>query len=221
MTRASTCYICDSPETSREHAPPLCFFPEANDIGRDLRRNLVTVPSCDRHNSRKQKDDEFFRSVILMTTAPNSDTGKHQFIRKLLPAASRMPHSHRLFFADKGTVAEGQGRALQIDRKRFDTCIDHLARALFFDAFHRKWSLPISVVSPNFFSGITSGQMLPHQPTQKAVEVSRQVLGAEPIRGENPDVFKYRLRYDEAEEIFAFAAIFYGCFEIYAFSSKD
>jgi hypothetical protein len=69
MTRASTCYMCDSPETSREHAPPLCFFPETKDVGRDLRRNLVTVPSCDVHNSKKSKDDEFFRSLVLMAAA--------------------------------------------------------------------------------------------------------------------------------------------------------
>ncbi len=212
--------MCDSPETSREHAPPLCFFPEAKEVGRDLRRNLVTVPSCERHNSRKSKDDEYFRSVILMTAAPNSDTGKHQFIRKLLRGAARTPHSHRLFFADKGTIAEGKGRVLQIDRKRFDACIDHLARALFFDAFHRKWNLPISVVSPNFFSGIASDQVVPHQLTQDTVEVSRQVLGPEPIRGENPEVFKYRLRYDETDETYAFAATFYDCFEVYSFSSK-
>ncbi len=220
MTRISTCYMCDSPETSREHAPPLCFFPEANDIGRDLRRNLVTVPSCDRHNSRKQKDDEYFRSVILMTAAPNSDTGKHQFTRKLLRAAARTPHAHRSFFGDKGTIAEGKGRALQIDRKRFDACIDHLARALFFDAYHSKWSLPIAVVSPNFFSGIAADQVVPHQMTLDTVEVSRRVLGPEPIRGENPEVFKYRLRYDEADETYALEVIFYDCFEAYSFSSR-
>ncbi|MCZ6622820.1 MAG: hypothetical protein O7B35_01075 [Deltaproteobacteria bacterium] len=216
----STCYMCDSPETSRKHAPPLCFFPEAKEVGRDLRRNLITVPSCERHNSRKSKDDEYFRSVILMTVAPNSDTGRHQFNRKLLRAADRTPHAHRLFFADKGTIAEGKERVLQIDRERFDACIDHLARALFFDAFHRKWSLPISVYSPNFFSGIDSDQVVPHQLTQDTVEVSRQVLGPEPIRGENPEVFKYRLRYDKTDETYNFWAMFYDYFEIYSFSSK-
>ena len=137
-----------------------------------------------------------------------------------LRTKGRLPLGNRPFVR-KGTVAEGQGRALQIDRERFDTCINHLARALFFDAFHRKWDLPISVVSPNFFSGIASDQMVPHQPTKKAVEMSRQVLGAEPIRGENPEVFKYRLRFDEAEEAYAFTAIFYDCFEVYSFSSKN
>lgn len=212
--------MCDSPETSREHAPPLCFFPEANDIGRDLRRNLVTVPSCDRHNSRKSKDDEYFRSVILMTAAQNSDAGRHQFLGKLLRAAARTPHAQRSFFSDQGTIADGKGRVLQVDRQRFDACVDHLAKALFFDAFRRKCSLPISVVSPDFFRGIASDQVVPHRLTLETVDVSRQVLGAEPIRGENPEVFRYRLRYDEVGNTFAFAAIFYDCFEVYSFSSR-
>jgi len=212
--------MCDSVETSREHAPPLCFFPEAKEFGRDLRRNLITVPSCDQHNSKKSNDDEFLRSVVLMAAGSNQ-AGQHQFHWKILPATSRKPHTYRSFFADKGTVARGTGHASQIDRDRFDLCIDHLARALFFHTFKRRWQLPVTTLSPNFYSGIDSDTMVPHQPTIEAVEVSRQVLGSEPVNGKNPDVFQYRIRYDEIEEGLAFAAIFYDCFEVYSYSSKD
>ena len=61
--------MCDAPSTSREHAPPISLFPEADVFGRDVRRNLITVPSCDAHNSMKSKDDEVFRAVILMQAA--------------------------------------------------------------------------------------------------------------------------------------------------------
>ena len=220
MKSATTCYMCDSVETSREHASPLCFFPEAKEIRRDLRRNLITVPSCDRHNSYKSKDDEFLRSVILMTSE-TSETWRYQSFRKLLRATARMPHAYESFFRDKGTVAQGKDRVLQIDRQRFDRCIDHLARAVFFDAFKRKWQLSMSIVSPNFFSGISAGQIVPHKLTGSIVETSRQFLCGEPIRGENPEVFKYRLRYDEVGEGYTFAAIFYGCFEVYSYSSRD
>jgi hypothetical protein len=220
MTNPSTCYMCDSIETSREHTPPLCFFPEANEIGQDLRRNLITVPSCARHNSQKSKDDEFLRSVILMTPGIN-EAKKHLFFGKLLPAASRKPHVYKSFFADKGTVVQGKGRALKIDRIRFNNCIDHMVRAIFFDAFKHKWSLPISITSPNFFSGISSDKMVPHQPTLQAVESSRKFLSGEPNRGTNPEVFLYRIRYDAPNECYAFAAIFYDCFEVYSFSSRE
>jgi len=216
----TSCYMCDSVETSREHVPPVCFFPNAQEIGRDLRRNLITVPSCDRHNSLKAKDDEYLRAVIVMTATHNK-VGQHQFVRKLLPAVARRPNAYKSFFADKGTVADGKDRALQINRKRFNSCIDHLARAIFFNTFNCKWQLPISIVSPNLFSGIHSDQMVPHQPTEIAVETSRQFLIGEPTRGENPEVFKYRVRYNKKDERYAFAAIFYDCFEVFSFSSRE
>lgn len=188
-------------------------------IGLDLRRNLITVPSCDCHNSLKSKDDECLRTVILMTTG-NNKVAQHQFFGKLLPAVARRPHVYKTFFSDKGTVAKGKDRALQIDRKRFNRCIDHLARAIFFDAYKDKWQLPIAIVSPNFFSGVSSDQMVPHQPSSKAVETSRKYLAGEPNKGENPEVFMYRIKHDAENEVYAFAAIFYGCFEIYSFSSR-
>ncbi len=219
MTSATTCYMCDSVEASREHAPPSCFFPKAKKFGQNLRRNLITVPSCDQHNSQKSKDDEFLRSVILMTPG-NNRAGQHQFAWKLLPATSRKPHAYRTFFKDKGTVAQGRGRALQIDRGRFDHCIEHLVRALFFHTYKRKWQLSIDIFSPNFFSGIDSDSMIPDQSTVKKVEASRHFLSCAPNQGENPDVFQYRIRCDESGEGFACAAIFYGCFEVYSYSSK-
>jgi hypothetical protein len=213
--------MCDSAATSREHAPPSCFFPNTTNFGRNLRRNLITVPSCDFHNSHKSKDDEFLRSVILMPTAENSEAGQHQFFEKLLPATTRLPHTFTSFFGDQGTVSGGRNRVLKIDRKRFDNCIDHLARAIFFYDFKRQWQLPISIVCPNFFKGVQSDQLVPHQPTINAAEISRQWLSGIPNRGENPEVFRYRIRYDEEGEGYAFGAIFYDSFEVFSFSSRE
>jgi hypothetical protein len=211
--------MCDLAETSREHAPPSSFFPETKIIGRDLRRNLVTVPSCDLHNSSKSKDDEFLRSVILMSEKNNA-AGKHLFFGKLLRAVKRSPLTYGSFFLDKGTIGQGKDRVLQLDRDRFDRCIDHIARALFFDCYKRKWLLPISVTSPNFFGRIQSDSIIPHHLNMNAVDISREFLRDEPIRGENPDVFKYRLRYEEATDSYALGAIFYDHFEVFTFSSK-
>ena len=194
------------------------LFSKGERYWRDLRRNLITLPSCDLHNSCKSKDDEYLRTIILMT-AGNNAVGQHQLFGKLLPAVARRPHAYRAFISDKGTVARGKGRALQIDRKRFNRCIDHLVRAIFFDTYKHKWLFPIVSVSPNFFSGTSSDQMVPHQPSLKAMEASRQFLAKEPNRGEKSEVFMCRVRWDEANKQYAFAAIFYGCFEVYSFST--
>jgi len=220
MASDSTCYMCPAAETSREHAPPQCLFPDAKEIGRDLRRNLITVPSCDDHNSAKSKDDEFLRAVILFSAVSSSEVARHQFLGKLLRGAARNPHAYANFFTDAGTLAESSQHALRFERNRFDACIDHLVRAIFFHTFGTKWELPITVVSPNFHSAVSDDCAIPHQPTQKTVAVSKRFLEGEQIRGENPDVFKYRVRYDADTGLFAFAACFYGFFEIYSASSQ-
>jgi len=218
MRRDPDCYMCEARATSREHAPPLCLFPEQQEIGRDLRCNLVTVPSCDLHNSRKQTDDEFFRAVILMFAAGNSTVAQLQFLGKLLRAAKRKPEAHSSFFVDYGKIADGSGNALQIDVGRFEKCIDHLARALFFDAFKAKWSLSFVVASPNLHVSVAGGIAVPRDRI-RAIDATRDFLIQENVKGENPDVFMYRLRFDQSSETYAFAAIFYNFFEVFAVSS--
>ena len=59
------CYVCDSPSTSVEHVHPLCLFPETKDWKfSSFRKHLITVPSCDLHNSKKSKDDEFLMITL-------------------------------------------------------------------------------------------------------------------------------------------------------------
>ena len=213
--------MCSAPETSREHVPPQCFFPLAKDIGRDLKRNLITVPSCDVHNSNKSKDDEYFRSVVLFSAAASNEIAKHQFLGKMMRAVSRKPHVYSNFFEDEGTFANGEAHAMRIDRERFDACVDHFVRAIFFYTYQQKWELPTFVISPNIYSAIKEDYAVPHPPTTNAVDVTREFLEQEEIRGENPEVFKYRIRYDEAANMYGFAAIFYDFFEIYSASSSE
>jgi hypothetical protein len=54
--------------------PPECIFPEAKDAagGRDLRRNLITVPSCAEHNLKKGADDIYLMWVMCCNLSANS-----------------------------------------------------------------------------------------------------------------------------------------------------
>ena len=60
------CYMCDNLATTIEHAPPKCIFPEKKDLpaGMDLRKELITVPSCEEHNTAKSTDDEYLLNII-------------------------------------------------------------------------------------------------------------------------------------------------------------
>jgi hypothetical protein len=98
--------------------------------------------------------------------------------------------------------------------------MDHIARALLFHHHSRKWSRRIVVASPDFYSAISGDEMVPHAGSIRAIEVTQNLLRFEPIYGDNPEVFRYRLQYDSGDESYAFAAQFYESFEVYAFSAK-
>src|ERR1700733_6530786 len=83
------CYYCGRPATSREHVPPECIFPEKKDSsGKDYRKNLITVPSCDEHNLHKSKDDEFLMANVTPVVG-NNGAGFVQTRTKLRRAFDR------------------------------------------------------------------------------------------------------------------------------------
>src|ERR1700735_2567636 len=106
-----TCYICEQIATSREHVPAQSFFPEGKDAlnGADLRRNLITVPSCDAHNQNKKKDDEYLWIIISACSSLN-ECG-HQMVRtKVRRSTERRPALVRSLFeeGDFAWVSDGQ-----------------------------------------------------------------------------------------------------------------
>ena len=69
------CYYCNEIATPKEHTPPKCFFPKKKDLpsgSPDYRKNLITVPSCEKHNTGRSKDDEYTAVSIIMHS-DNSD----------------------------------------------------------------------------------------------------------------------------------------------------
>ncbi|MDC5072991.1 hypothetical protein NRA08_18095, partial [Acinetobacter baumannii] len=68
----NTCYMCDAEATTVEHVPPKCIFPESKDLSSadkllDFRKQLITVPSCDDHNGKKSKDDEYLFCMLAIS----------------------------------------------------------------------------------------------------------------------------------------------------------
>lgn len=123
----ASCYMRDSPETWRGHVPPRCLFPAVQEIGQDLRLNLITVPSCDAHNSHRSKDDEFLRTVITMFSADRSAVGRVQYCGKLSRGLKRRQLSMVASSMTQALSSRANRRALQIDRQRFDGCVNHIA----------------------------------------------------------------------------------------------
>lgn len=213
----STCYMCDAPATSREHAPALCFFPEQTDSigGIDLRRNLITVPSCDPHNTAKATDDEYLWLVILATNSLN-DCGEQMVRTKVTRSIDRSPALASTLLDDaipaqvyNSIRGEWQQTVLaEFEKTRFYTRLEMVGRALWFHHFKRKWRASVTAF-PNFVT------FHPASVPSAASRAYRQVLSIAdkgflnaPRHGENPSAFFYQVHADHTQGLIR--ATFYG-----------
>lgn len=142
------CYMCDERGTTTEHVPPQCLFPEDKDLpsGVHLRRNLITVPSCAEHNSKKCKDDEYLMYTLVMNL-PTNGTAFQQFSTKVTRAMGRNPSLIRrllgkithLIVEDTKTGAWFRTIGYEIDADRFYGVLEKVARGLYFHHYKRQW----------------------------------------------------------------------------------
>ena len=194
------CYACAEPATTREHVPPRCLFPESKDLptGLDLRRNLLTVPSCEVHNVGKSRDDEYFLWVVCCSL-PTNKVGQRQVYTKLLRALRRDASTWLSFQsgARDVTVTESEsGREHEatmcpFDGARFQRTLELIARGIYFGHYGEPWHGALKVHA-DFVDA-------PDAPDQAALREARLTLfrGAQQIfasatwHGANQDVFRY------------------------------
>jgi len=127
-----TCYACDEPATTKEHAPPKSFFPQGK------RRNLITVPSCSVHNRDNSPDVEYVRNAIASLAGLNAagelliDTAKRSF-----------GHSPALFERTFRSFAvhsrEEQVGTYKFDLGRVDNVMGAVVQALHYRDQGQKW----------------------------------------------------------------------------------
>lgn len=129
--------MCDQPATGVEHVPPKCFFPEKG----GFRRNLITVPSCSLHNSKKSTDDEYLRHV-LVTSPGTNNLALNLLSGPVMRSYERRPHILNTFFPNfRELPANAEGTAaFQIDLERFESTVGAVVRALYFHRFAHKLS---------------------------------------------------------------------------------
>lgn len=136
---SGTCYLCDTPATSKEHVPPLCLFPEQKDLeaGLDLRKNLITVPSCETHNQKKSGDDEYLLYALTMNIV-NNETAMTQIQRKIVRAITRNRSRFDKFSKENRPVfaVDSNGNMfntlmVRIDNERFLKSLRWIAQGLF------------------------------------------------------------------------------------------
>ena len=208
----TSCYMCSETATTTEHAPPKCFFPEAKDVGVDLRVNLITVPSCDAHNTSRSQDDEY-AMMFVVTNYETNRVAREQFGSKCIRALKRSPGFASAVFNRRRPVRmAGQSTvAVEVDRARFDRVIAHTCRALFFHETGRQLLDELFVWSPAFRHGGLESD------ADEAVLAfsARQLLQARPRLGRNQEVFWYQIVEDPGRLVALRLQFYEGC-SVYA-----
>jgi hypothetical protein len=178
-----TCYACDNPATTKEHAPPFSFFPEGQ------RNDLITVPSCADHNNANSKDVEYTRNVITIMFGVN-EIGQQHFSDKSLRS---FDHSPALLYSTFSDIRPVRFQGMTVGKFTVDTARIEAVMGACICALHfretgtrkPKWG----IILPNLF--------LSHDTTPEAVSSWGQFLSMLnqipfTVRQTNsPDIFEY------------------------------
>ena len=187
----SKCYMCDQTAVGDEHVPPRCLFPQVKDlpIGVNLRKDLITVPSCAVHNTEKSHEDQYFLNVITGCENVN-EVGREHYRRKIRRQNKRNP-SILTRFADRAIEIGGR-LAHKVEIDRLDSFVEQLACALYFAHFRNRWHGDLEWV-PEFLSRITDPDLEAEHARLAVVEKSNLEFRNVHYHGANPQVFTYQV----------------------------
>lgn len=223
-----TCYCCEQIATSREHVPPKCLFPLAKDIheiyGQSFRSNLLTVPSCEKHNLMKSNDDEYLMACLTARVGNNGVAFAHTHT-KLKRALQRNP---RLIHVEKETDIVLNGilyptLLVNIDVQRLTHSFESIGRGLYFYEHRKRFIGECTVISDIFLSP-NSEWTKSNVFIQNAISLIRkeQEKWFTPTQGENPEIFTYQFSPVDGFGSLTLVLTFYRYTEIYiCFAQKE
>jgi len=201
------CYNCGAPATTQEHAPPLCFFPVGYSSG------LVTVPSCDDHNTKLSLDVEYVRNVICGQQDTNLVAAR--VLETAEKSYNKNPKLFNRTFSDvRGVIIDGEETgAFSIELPRFKRVMRAIAFAMYYNDFGRRNEGDFDVFSTSLYS---RSQLYHDAPD--GYENLRSILKETPFKSmpvPQPKVFKYGMsRPGEGQIHYRFE--FYEAFVVYA-----
>lgn len=210
--------MCDNKATSVEHVPPQCLFPEIKDSKEDLRVNLITVPSCDEHNQKKSKDDEFLM-VSLAGIIGNNSIGYEHYHGKVQRTLKR--NSYRLLekvLFQKQTIRLPRKNSFielivgKPDYERLCDCFIHIAYGVHRYHFQKNFK---GTVKP-FLGFLHNTEKNPRAFKALIEEKAHLELADKPKHGENPKVFYYQFTDADQFGLYLAKFCFYQNVNIYA-----
>jgi hypothetical protein len=210
--------MCDKVATSVEHVPPRCLFPESKDFpGENFRVNLITVPSCDEHNSLKSKDDEFLMVSIAGTIGNNSIGYKYKLTKvnrailhtsgNLLNLALRNQKIEHIKLSENKFIEVIFGTP---DFDRLEICFKHIAYGMYFHHFKQRFNGEMRILFGHFACKEKDGNTF----TQFIKDKLELELKDKPKLGTNQRIFSYQFTDPDQFGVFSLILEFYQGVEV-------
>lgn len=204
------CYACSEKPTGKEHSPARAFFPPQN----RYRRELISVPSCDRHNNTKSKEDTYAAyHISLIAEMLESEPGCAHLLQEG-PFARTFEHGRkqgRTGFAKlilseiRESHPNPEYYVAEMDGPRMEHYMELCARAIYMHDRLKKLTLPLKAASlgGDFRDPAKRARLLEVQ-----ASFDQQMRGCA-RKGANPDVFQYAICEDEEDDLLIIELLFY------------
>ena len=162
----------------------------------DYRKDLYTVRSCDEHNSKKSRDDEYLLYILAMCL-PSNNIAKHHFLTKVQRAIKRKPalleslliKTQEVVLHDTVNNLWQKSIAIQPDHTRMNSLFTHIAKAIYFLETGKVWQKNVSVLI-EFMLSLTNVAQNEHQTETESV--INEFLTVISHKGQNQDIFSYQ-----------------------------
>lgn len=209
------CYMCDARATSVEHVPPKCIFPEFKDSNKNLRTNLITVPSCDEHNADKSADDEFLMVSIAGIVGNNSIAYEH-YNGKIQRALKRTSHKllGKVFLRGNVYRLGGDNKFLDLifgtpDYARLVKCFTHIAYGIYRYHFRENFVGRMKALLGFLHSADKNQTMF------KKFIAHRAAMDLKAKNGSNQEVFYYQFADPDKDSLSLLHLCFYENVSVY------
>lgn len=208
------CYWCGKKATSMEHVPPKCLFPEEKDvkdlINKTFRNNLITVPSCEEHNTNKSNLDEYLMANLSGKVGNNFVAYIHT-ATKVSRSRLRNP---KIIQIDKEAILKLKNKELPVlwitvDTHKLRYSFESIARALYYHENNDIFYGSCFVVSKLFDHPDDPNGSEFNKRSSELLELEQAHWKTE-LKGNNPDIFTYQFNEIDGFKCQTLALNFYG-----------
>jgi len=209
------CYWCGASATSREHVPSRNLFPSGKN------KNLITVPSCAKHNEEMTKFDEKFR--FYLQARESSVDALKEFQTTTFRGLSRPQSQGLVRGLAKGSqkvIIGGQKTiALRVDPKEQNLYFEKIIRGLYFHLFQRPTKGRVVSISKDFIvPGFDYGEL------ERIIGPSlNDPNTTKEGKTDNPEIFRYKysLTEEDGKEALVIVMLFYQGVEVCGFITPE